>query len=87
MDADLSKPAIAQLGFWHLVACGALLAVVVAASKTLELGLESRLVVSALRCAGQLMLLISGKTLVPLWLAICTKRFVAEPSSNLNRLA
>ncbi|KAH8064516.1 hypothetical protein JL722_1392 [Aureococcus anophagefferens] len=48
MDADLSKPAIAQLGFWHLVACGALLAVVVAASKTLELGLESRLVVSAL---------------------------------------
>ncbi|KAH8045500.1 hypothetical protein JL722_14189 [Aureococcus anophagefferens] len=57
MDADLSKPAIAQLGFWHLVACGALLAVVVAASKTLELGLESRLVVSALRCAGQLMLL------------------------------
>ena len=48
---DAHEPAIAQLGVWHLVACAALLVVVVAASASLELGLESRLVVSALRCA------------------------------------
>ena len=54
---DAHEPAIAQLGVWHLVACAALLVVVVAASASLELGLESRLVVSALRCATQLMVL------------------------------
>ncbi|KAH8054571.1 hypothetical protein JL721_10455 [Aureococcus anophagefferens] len=94
MDADLSKPAIAQLGFWHLVACGALLAVVVAASKTLELGLESRLVVSALRCAGQLMLLCAfvleplfernSPPLIAAYLCLIVALASREASSRLN---
>jgi putative ABC transport system permease protein len=94
MDADLSKPAIAQLGFWHLAACGALLAVVVAASKTLELGLESRLVVSALRCAGQLMLLCAfvleplfernSPPLIAAYLCLIVALASREASSRLN---
>ena len=60
------QAAIANLGASHLLACGLLLGVVVATSAYLRLGLAGRIVLSAARCAGQL-LLLCGFILEPLF--------------------
>ena len=60
------QAAIANLGVEHLLACGLLLGVVVATSAYLRLGLAGRIVLSAVRCAGQL-LILCGFILEPLF--------------------
>ena len=55
--AQKHQAAIQQLGVTHLFACVLLLTVVIAASHALRLDLAGRLVVSASRCAVQLLIL------------------------------
>ena len=55
--AQKHQAAIQQLGITHLFACALLLTVVIAASHVLQLDLAGRIIVSASRCAVQLLIL------------------------------
>ena len=55
--AQKHQAAIQSLGVTHLFACASLLIFVIAASHVLQLDLASRIVVSASRCAVQLLIL------------------------------
>ena len=55
--AQKHQAAIQQLGLTHLFACALLLTVVIAASHFLQLDLAGRIVISASRCAVQLLIL------------------------------
>ena len=55
--AQKHQAAIQQLGLAHLFACALLLTVVIAASHFLQLDLAGRIIISASRCAVQLLIL------------------------------